>query len=369
MPPANIVNGWTVVGDQFPPSLNNVDDPSRLEVFESPYVHGANWTTDGFLASSTQAQIGTGTALDQTKKTLGGVVYYWYYGRLWGWSGTTLLIGEFGVDDIFLKQGTGKMVSEATIIGVQACFGNALWVMTATGSYILKNADDRSGVFELGQFLQDIQVKVLTAVPIASTMDGMPVWTNYYGTYIYDGSKVIQLSRKAKIQYSSSVGAFDSSGVGGIFIDYNRKKIDLRTSSTSEVTQGVIDMETGKLLSYLRKTTGDEPAFEYYTPVLMQEPSGAPFTVDTIALVIKWYGPGDTTINWATRAEEEDWFIENEIYIHRPGNEYTRIEKEINNPSRSAHKFQIAITGLESNIWIKTIMLNVTNYAPFSFAS
>ena len=79
MPPANIVNGWTVVGDQFPPSLNNVDDPSRLEVFESPYVYGANWTTDGFLASSTQAQIGTGTALDQTKKTLGGVVYYITY--------------------------------------------------------------------------------------------------------------------------------------------------------------------------------------------------------------------------------------------------------------------------------------------------
>jgi hypothetical protein len=161
---------------------------------------------------------------------------------------------------------------------------------------------------------------------------------------MWTGSKLIELTRAVR----SSLGNF---GAVAITADYLKQKI-IGTAKFA------IDTTTGKLFDY--GTSG----FRYTTPTMSQAKGKPPFQVSSFVLGYEMISAGSATISWQSKAEDGDWFDEEDIEIVADTeNEYSRKEVEISNPIRAAHKYAFRLTGMSSNVAIADILVNVTNLA------
>lgn len=333
----NLYTGWYELAGQFPASLNTSDDPTKIKVYESPACYGTDCTKDGRLAVGS---VVTGTTRSAPTKAIGSTTYNWIYNRLWLPSSTTLRWGAPDYDANYFPHGIGALMTDYVILAIMPCLDNQLWVLTADGSYFISGANSRNEDFELGEFHQELRTSSAT---YAMTLNGMPVVSNSAGVYMYDGNKITELTRPVR----SSVGSFTATAITA---DYLNKRI-------IGGTKWVIDAQTGKLFDY--GTTG----FLFTTRALTQVKGYAPFTVNSMAISFELGSVADGTISWATKAEDGDWFQEEDIEIKMDEPDKTRIERMILNQNRSVHKFQVKITALSSHIYIRSILLNLVDLA------
>ena len=336
----NLFTGMFELASQFPPSVNTEDDPTTLKPFESPSCYGVDSTKEGRL---TTGSIITGTARKAPTKTVRGGTWQWIYNRLWQGSGSTLQWGAPFYDDVYFPHRLGKFAlgDGVTILAVMPAFGSQLWILTAQGSYFITNARNMNeDNFEPSQYIQELYTSDAT---YAMTLNGQPVVSNAKGVFIYDGSKVVELTKAVR----SSLGNF---GASAITADYALSKI-VGTSNF------VIDAKNGKLFDY--GTSG----FRYTSPTMAQPRGYDPFTVNSLVLTYRLSTQSSGTIKWQSKSEDEDWFNEPDIEIIPDNRTKTRIEVPITTPNRSVHKFAIRLTSMPSNVEIRSIQVNVVGLA------
>jgi hypothetical protein len=192
--------------------------------------------------------------------------------------------------------------------------------------------------FEKTHFIQELYATTATH---ATTVMGMPVVSNARGVFMYTGDNVVELTRPVR----HSLGSF---GASAITVDYTRQKI--------VGASFVIDVQSKKLFDY-------QSGFRYTTPLLVQRKGFGPFTINSLAIAYEMADAESATISWQTKAEDNDWFTEEDFEISATGTERSRIERQILNPERTAHKFQIRLTALSSNVYIRAMYANVVNLA------
>ena len=334
MPRADTYSGWFPLATQFPPSLNTEDDPTVLKPFESPDCYGVDWEQEGRLAVGS---VPTGTARDAPAKTIGAVAYLYYYKRLWRASGAKLYYGAQDYDDYFYAQDLGIFEFDHTIITYMPVMDSAIWVATATGSYLIPNANDPRSFFEPQRIAQEL---VVATAANALVLDGSAFASNAGGVFSWDGGAVKEWTRKVR----NTLGNFDAATITA---DYEKKAI----IGTSKF---VIDTTTGKLFDY--GTSG----FRFVTRTLAQPDQWQPFKVDSVAMIIERTNQNTGTIKWQTKAEDAAWYTEQDVILTEERN---RAVLAINNPNKAVRKFALRITSLSSNIRIEHIQMSVVGLA------
>lgn len=337
----DLINGFVTLAGTFPPSLNVEEDPTRLKPFESPEVYGVDPKKDGRIKTAT---IPAGTARTNTQYTFGGYTWDWYYNRVWRFSGSTLYYGAPEYTDVFLRQGHGELNADATIITILPCLGNAMCVVTATGSYLIRDANDSRGFFELSRFSQEMYA---TGATYCNVLNDNVFVCNDRGVFSWDGNNVKEWTRGVR----NTLGSFASKA---ITCDYQKGFIVGAASF-------VIDTMTGKLFDF--GTSG----FRFTTRTMAQGVGMNPFETLAVGFLIEHGTEADGTISWQTKIEDNDWVDQPDIECKQTSGQHSRIEREIKG-IRTGHKFALRVTSLSSNIYIKSIEAAVRGLAQNSFA-
>lgn len=337
----DLYNGPVRLAYDFPPSLNTDQDPTLLKPHESPSCYGVDCQKDGRLKSGS---VLTGTARTAPAGTGDYTGYSWYLDRLWKANTATLNYYAPDYRAYLYEQGLGEVIADATIVTFMPAFGNQMWVVTGSGSQFIRGADNHNGNFVLGPIVQELASPTATK---AITLNGLPVVCNTSGVFLHDGQKVVELTRPVR----DSLGSFSSVA---ILADYSKRFI-------IGTAKFVIDTETGKLFDY--GTSG----FRFTTRTLAQVPAFNPMQVGSVAFVYERGSTADATISWQTKTEDGDWYSERDIELYADEGAYTRTEVGIDNPAVSCYRFQLRITALSSNIYIREIQVNVAGLAQGSF--
>jgi len=335
------------LGGDFPASLNTADDPSQLKPFESPACYGIDSEKNGRLAVGS---IPTSVNRKDYTRSVGGTTYNWIYNRLWLTSGTgetaKLEWGAPHYDDVYYPHGLGGLEipldGSTTIKDIQPALGSQLWVLSSDGSYFIAGANNLSqSDFETGQLVQELKT---TDATYAMTLNGLAIVSNGAGVYGWNGNSLTEFTRPVR----SSLGSF---GAVEIKADYTYQKI-IGTNKFA------IDTTNGKLYDY--GTSG----FLYTTPTMVQSDGKEPFTVNSFVLSYEMITAGSATIAWQSRAEDGNWYDEEEIVIVADTEgQYSRVEKMVENPVRTCHKYAFRITSMSSNVAIEQVSVNVNGLA------
>jgi hypothetical protein len=336
----DLYTGLVTLAGQFPPSVNTSDDVTALKPFESPACYGVDITRDGQLKTGT---IPTGTSRVATTKTIGSTTYYWHYDRIWRSSGANLIYGAQFYDEKYVPQGRGKVLAEQTIVGFQPAFKSQMWTYGASGSQMLSGralSDDLKGSFD--QLIQEMTVSTGKATS-AVTLDEIPYCANTKGVWSYDGKAVTEITRPVR----NSLGVFASEPA--LTCNYYHKYLIGGTSFA-------IDVTNGKLFDY---TAG----FLFTSRTLVGK-SFRPFGIGDLSFSIQFApsDPSDGTITWQSKAEDNDWFDEEDINVVCEDGLKTVIQVRPENPVTTARKFAIRLTGLSDNVYIRSIDINVSEY-------
>lgn len=345
----DLYNGLLTLAGDFPPSLNTSDDVTALKPFESPACYGVDCDRDGLLKTGT---IPTGTVRLAPTKTVKGKTYNWYYDRLWRTDTsvqTDIIFGAKYYDTVYQVQGRGRLTAAANVIAFQPAFKRDMWVLTQTGSQIVRNAIDDNGQFIADHVMQELRVSS-GKDSCAVVLDEKPYCANTLGVWSYDGSVVAELTRPVR----ESVGAFGSEVQ--LTCDYRRKFIIGQNKF-------VIDTTNNKLYDY--STAG----FLFTSRTLVAD-GYRPFGIGDVSFSLQ-FDPNDATdatISWWTKAEDNDWYQENDISVTNADGTKTYVSVRPENPCTTARKFAIKLTGLSSNLYIRQIDLNVSEYDQGTFS-
>jgi len=330
-------SNWLELAGDFPPSLNKEVANTQLKVGETPDSYGIDPGADGVLKSGSCP---VGTARVATTKSVAGNTYYWYYNRLWRIVTTALHVGAPWLDDIFLTQEMSLFDLITTGIEVIPIGNDQMAVVTATGTYFMDNCRDTRGFFALGRFWQELNADGTTKV---TSLDGNLVVSNTTGVFLSDGNSVKELTKLVR----DSLGSFSNIA---ILADYKKKYI-------IGTDKFVIDLGNGgKLFDF--GTSG----FLFTSRTLQSDVDARPFAVDAIAFILEQSDTAGGTISWSSKIEDNDWYAESDINIVSQQDQYTRHEITLENSRACGRKFAIKITGLSSNIKIKSIQVMVKGF-------
>lgn len=330
-------SGWYELAGQFPPTLDTENDPTLLKPFESPACYGVDSQRGGRLATGSCP---TGTARSVVQKSVGGYTWDWIYHRLWRSSSATLFWGGPEYDDLVLEHEMGKLTTDANIVTFLPAFGRDLILITATGSHVLSEAIDQRGTFAIQTFRQDFSTGTAA---YANVFGDVPFLTNSKGLFSYDGKNVKEWTRPIR----AAPGSFANVAITS---DFDRGLV-IGTSKFA------LDVATGKLFDY--GTAG----FLFTSRTLAAAPTFEPFEVERIALCVEGSTNVAGTLTWQSKIEDNDWFSESAIELKWEEDRKTRVEFPIENPHRTGHKFAIRLTSMPSNLYIRSILVVVANYA------
>ena len=347
----DFIDGFVTLAGDFPPTLNKQMPPEKLKPNESPDCYGVDCTKDGRLKTGSCP---TGTARVTPAGTGSYTGLSWFYNRLWYTATSVLHYGAPEYRAMFIRQGTGQITADATIVTYMPCLESALWLATATGSHIIRNADDAGARFELGRFCQEASVPVSGC---ALTLNAVPHLLNASGVFSFDGSAIKELTRPVR----GSLGAFaySASATDSIKADYTKQYIVGYDGATGTFA---IDTANGKLFDYA--TSG----FRFQSRTLSHSRAYNPFTVSSIVFIVDHADTAGGSIAWQSRVEDGSWYDESPIVVNYESDGYTRKEAPIENPTRTGHRFAVRLTSLSSNIYIKEIQVCVAGLAVGSYS-
>lgn len=331
----DLFNGWVTLAGDFPPSVNTDSDPTKLKPHESPSCYGVDCQATGYLKTGS---ILTGTNRYAPTKTVSATTYQWYYDRLWRNVNADLVFGARFYDDVYQVQGRGEIEAEANIIAFMPAFTNDMWVATATGSQILANARGATGQFVMGQFLQEAYVSTKSH---ATTVAGVPHFSNVDGVFSWSGSQLKELTRAVR----TSLGSFASVEV----------KADYSEQFLVGTAKFVIDLQSGRLFDY--GTSGFR-----FTSRTLTSSDYTPLQIDALGWDLEYASSGNDVIKWQIKWEDGYWEDQEDITVQGQQGERTHFERGIQQ-QKVARKMAIRITSLPSFIKVRSIKAMVREFA------
>lgn len=340
----DLYTGWVKLAGDFPPSVNTADDVTALKPYESPACYGVDCRRDGQLKTGS---IISGTTRVATAKTISNVAYVWHYDRIWRANGADLIHGAKFYDKVYAPQGRGKVTAEATIVGFQPCLRNRMWIYGGSGSQFIGGADSASGQFALDQLIQEMVVTTNHATS-AVTLDEIPYCVNTQGIWSYDGTAVKELTRPVRY----SLGSFASEVA--LTCDYQQKFI-------IGAAKFVVDATNGKLFDY--GSTG----FLFTTRTLTAA-DNRPFAIGDIGFSIEFGSASDASISWESKTEDDDWVKEDDITVPCDIGTKSFITTRMADP-KTARKFAIRLTAISDHLYIRSINMNLANFATGDFGA
>ena len=345
----DILNGFTVLAGDFPPSLNTASDPTKLQLHESPAVWGASADSDGLLMAG---KIPTAQPNTVTTYTFPPVVvppnpltktYQWFYNRLWRASGAILYYGAPNYTDAFIRQGLGEIPVDQTIVQFQPALGADMWITTAAGSYFVRAGNRTQQEREPERWIKDFYASTAANCLV---LGNIPYVSNDRGVFSFDGQTLKELTRPVRY----ALGPFANVALGA---DYTRGYVIGPAMC--------IDTQTGKLFDF------SQAGFSFMSRTLTQDPkTGAkmgPFTVERIAFLVEHQDTSDGFIQWQTSIEDNDFVPQEDAACLYEQGLISRVDVAINSDVRTGHKFRVQLTGMSANIGIRSIEVMVRNLA------
>lgn len=322
-------NEFVLLAGDFPPTLNKESHPTQLEVNESPDAYGIAWDSQGRLRTGT---VPSGTAYSVPTKTISTVTYYWIYNRLWRYSGSTLYYGAPHYDDLYLAQNVGRLACDATIITILPVLGESLMVCTASGSLIIRNANDPRAFMFQTHWYSALDVAAAANVAL---LGNVPFVSSASGVLSFDGNEIKEWTAKVR----NTLGSFTTANLG---VDYEKKLVIGGTSFA-------IDAAREKLFDY--GTAG----FRFTTRTLAQPAMLRPFRTTSISIGVQHGSAAGGTIKWESQIDDNDWYAEPDIEVPYNEETYSRIQRAVENPVRTGMRFRIRLTSLSSNLYLTDI--------------
>ena len=352
--PEAVYDMFIVAGD-FPPGLNTADPPTKLAANETPDGYGYSMSNDGVLQTGT---IPGGTArVAKTYTITAGalsVPYIWHYNRLWNITNRTAAtasnILRWGMPKLETKYypqraGAYEFNEDAqTIVQIIPFGADSMMVAKSTGSYVISNLADTRAFFQFSSLIQEMGIATSTHIV---ELDGVVYASNSAGMFAYEGGKVVEITRKVRD------GLTNFSSVA-LVADYQKKRIIGGTSYVYEV-------DTQKLLRWSGSTFR-------FTSRQYHLPDWKPFDVDRLLFVIEHGSTAGGTITYQIKFEDEDWQDARDIDAAYAQEKYTTVTEGLAQ-ARSVRKFQVRLTALSSNIYIKEIRLDNQAFDEDSYAT
>ena len=395
-------------GGQFPPGLNTFDPPTNLRPDESPDCYGLDMAREGRIATGTQpsgtariaksitieegqgadawaestgyseddlvtetAKIyratadhtsGDGTAGNTFADDLAAglwvqnlIPYLWHYRRLWNVTGRTvsgttnvLKVGAQNYDVKYFQQAPDVPFTEDAnaILGVIPFGDDSLAVIKTTGSYVLSNCNDTRGT-RLIQRTPLVQELRATAAANAVELDGALYVSNTGGLIAYQGGKSVELSRKVR----DGLTNFSNKA---LVADYDKARI-------IGGTEFVYELATEKLFSWA--TSG----FRYTTPQ-WHLPDYAPVAVDGVIFTVENADNSSGTLSYQIKYDDGEWGDVNVVQLDAEIEGRSTLVFESMWQSRQSRRFQLRLTALSSNKYIKEIRVEASDATLESYA-
>lgn len=334
----------------FPPGLASAIPASELSPAQTPDAYGMSLSVDGRIASGTAP---TGTTRIVWGVTLSSIPYYYIYRRLWGITGTRLLVGAQEYTDIYLQHGPEIDFGEDTnaILGIMPFGPDFIWVQKSTGGYFILNAADSRGTLYM-QRSPLIQEMTATTLARVAELDGKIYVTNTNGLYEYDYNRgmVNEVTRLIRDQAGAT-----APWLGDLTVDFHNKYIIAGTTF-------VYKADTQQCFRW----SGTDFRF---TTRQFHMPDWTTFTMQRVSFIIEHNVTGNGTLKYQVRVEDAAWGREETVNIKTAAERYTVIKEDMpERGSLACRRWQMRITQLTTGKYIKSILADGLEYDEDGFS-
>jgi len=345
-----------VIANGFPAGLNTADPPTDLGPDETPDGYGFELARDGRLAKNTTMATATSRVQKSISITEGAasIPYYWHYRRLWNITNRTastasniLTFGARDYNDIFYPQTNGKIYFDEDanpVLAIVPFQPDSLFIVKASGSYVLGSLSDTRAFFTRTDIIQEMFAAAANRV---CEMDNVIFVSNTDGLIGYENGKIVELTRKVRNDLTNFQNL-------ALTVDYERKRIKGGSNF-------IFEMETGKLFRY------SSTNFRYTTRQ-WHLPDYAPAQIDRLIFVVEHGDTEDGVITYQVKYEDESWGDEFKIKVMSEGERYTIITEDLEY-ARSTRRFQVRITDMDTNKYIKEIRLDRAAFSLDDYAT
>lgn len=323
----------------FPPGLNTTFQPYELRADETSDGYGYDLTKDGVLAKGT---VPSGTSRVQDSSTVSGYTCYWHYSRLWRIDGTNLHYYAPDYKDVLVKQRISKIpFDEDTnpILAIVPVEPDSMCVAKLTGSYMIGNCADSRALFQRSDIIQELSV---TNASNIIELDGIVFVSNGSGLIGYKGGKTFEASRTIRNSLSSLTHL-------ALTADYDNKWVIGGSSM-------VYDMESKKIFKY----SGTDFRF---TTRQFHLPNWAAFAPGRIIFVVKHDDTEMGSLKYQSKYDDDAWGVEHTVRIEYGEGEYTLVREDLAEPRRMTQRFQLRITALSANKYIREIRFDQEQFS------
>ena len=335
-----------LAGD-FPPTLNTADAPTDLEPNESPDCYGIDIDKDGRIKRSTTMP--TGTSRVQKTITLSTIPYYWHYGRLWNITNLTaatasnvLRYGALIYNDIYVQQRNGRIYFDEdaqTIVAIVPVEPDSMVILKSTGGYALTNISDTRAFFQRTDIIQELQC---AAAARTIEIDNTVFVSNALGLQGYRDGGTVDFTRPVRDALTNYQNL-------NLTADYVNKQV-IATNASDSTTGFVYDITSKKILRWTGGTFR-------YTTRQFRLPDWKPFTVDRLLFTIEHNTVANENIKYQVKFEDEPWSKVYTIKVPAVEERFTIITEDLERVP-STHRFQLRITELGANKYIKEIRID-----------
>ena len=325
-----LLAGASNKGD-FPPGLRTATPATELRTDETPDGYGFDLDADGRIRTGS---VPTGTARIQKSVTIGANTYLWHYNRLWRINGTTLEYGARFYEDVYVPQRNGDLFLNEdanAIVAVVPVMPDELLVVKSTGGYTVGNIGDTRALFQVSDIIQELRAAAAARV----TELGNVAYVSNTHLFAYRNGQVEQITDRVR----DSVSAFSNQS---LTLDLNNQRIIGGTAF-------VYDVPRDKLFKFSGTT------FRYTTPK-WHLPDYAPAGIERVMLVNEHGTAASGYLEYQVRYDDDDWQRSQRVNIRSTEERYTTVAENLASIT-SSRTFQLRITSLSSNKYIKAIYL------------
>lgn len=322
----------------FPPGLASAIPASDCTPAQTPDAYGMSLSVDGRIASGAAP---TGTTRIVKSVTLSSIPFFYIYRRLWGITGTRLLVGAQEYTDLYLQHGPEFDFGEDAnaILGIMPFGPDFMWVQKTTGGYFILNAADSRGTLYMQRspLIQEMTASAFTKV---AELDGKIYVTNTNGLFEFDYNKgmVTEVTRLIRDQAGAS-----APWLGDLTVDFDKKYVIAGTTF-------VYKADTDQCF----KWSGTD--FRYTTREFHM-PDWTTFSMQRVQFVIQHGVSTNGTLKYQVRVEDAAWSAESTVNLNSSGEKYTSVFVELpDKGSLSCRRWQMRITQLTTGKYIKSII-------------
>lgn len=325
-----------VLGQGFPPILNSAFPSTDIEANQIPEGYGFDLSYDGGVKKGT---IPSGSSKLTKTVDISGTTYYYIYGRLWRFDGTTLYYGSTGYDDAYIPQRSGKIdfgEDAQPIVAVLGLNEDNLLVVKSTGSYVLSNTTDTRAFFLRTDIIQEFSASDATYV---TELDGVAYAATSSGLVAFDGQQTVELSRGIRGASWWTPGA--------LTVDAEKKRIIVGTTAVYDVERQGFYRYSGSAFRLTSRT--------------FRQPDYSPFQVSRVCFIVDHGDESNGSITYQYREADGQWSQNVVEPVRYDADSYSVIESGLD--SYATRAFQIRITDIDGDKRIKAMWLDVQGYS------